>query len=75
MREFDVRLARLGEQAALRLLARFSMSAQTAATLLMKVRNNRSRLRNEASLAVLCSLSPQGWALWKWYLSISTAAK
>jgi transposase len=54
----DKQLARLTKLAAPRLLARFGVGPQTAATLLVTAGDNPSRLRNEAALAALCGVSP-----------------
>ena len=58
LRELDKQLARLTKLAAPRLLARFGVGPQTAATLLVTAGDNPSRLRNEAALAALCGVSP-----------------
>ena len=50
LRELDKQLARLTKLAAPRLLARFGVGPQTAATLLVTAGDNPSRLRNEAAL-------------------------
>lgn len=58
VREHDTQLARLTKQAAPRLLSRFGVGPQTAATLLVTAGDNPTRLRNEAALAALCGVSP-----------------
>ena len=58
LRELDKQLARLTKLAAPRLLARFGVGPQTAATLLATAGDNPTRLRNEAALAALCGVSP-----------------
>ncbi|MGB8436583.1 MAG: IS110 family transposase [Burkholderiales bacterium] len=58
LRELDKQLARLTKLAAPRLLARFGVGPQTAATLLVTAGDNPTRLRNEAALAALCGVSP-----------------
>lgn len=58
VRELDTQLARLAKQAAPRLLARFGVGPQTAATLLVTAGDNPTRLRNEAAMAALCGVSP-----------------
>lgn len=58
LRELDRLLARLTKLAAPRLLARFGVGPQTAATLLVTAGDNPTRLRNEAALAALCGVSP-----------------
>ena len=58
LRELDKQLTRLTKLAAPRLLARFGVGPQTAATLLVTAGDNPSRLRNEAALAALCGVSP-----------------
>lgn len=58
LRELDKQLARLTKQAAPRLLGRFGVGPQTAATLLVTAGDNPTRLRNEAALAALCGVSP-----------------
>jgi transposase len=58
VRELDTQLARLAKQAAPRLLARFGVGSQTAATLLVTAGDNPTRLRNEAAMAALCGVSP-----------------
>jgi transposase len=58
VRELDTQLARLAKQAAPRLLARFRVRPQTAATLLVTAGDNPTRLRNEAAMAALCGVSP-----------------
>lgn len=56
--ELDTQLACLAKQAAPRLLARFGVGPQTAATLLVTAGDNPTRLRNEAAMAALCGVSP-----------------
>ena len=58
LRVLDKELARLTKLAAPRLLARFGVGPQTAATLLVTAGDNPTRLRNEAALAALCGVSP-----------------
>ena len=58
LRELDVQLARLTKKAAPRLLERFGVGPQTAATLLVAAGDNPTRLHSEAALAALCGTSP-----------------
>ena len=58
LRELDAQLARLTKKAAPRLLARFGVGPQTAATLLVTAGDNPTRLHSEAALAALCGTSP-----------------
>ena len=58
LRELDKQLSRLTKLAAPRLLARFGVGPQTAATLLVTAGDNPMRLRSEAALAALCGVSP-----------------
>lgn len=58
LRELDKQLARLTKLAAPRILGRYGVGPQTAATLLITAGDNPSRLRNEAALAALCGVSP-----------------
>jgi transposase len=58
LRELDQHLSRLAKMAAPRLLERFGVGPQTAATLLITAGDNPKRLRNEAALAALCGVSP-----------------
>ena len=58
LRELDKHLTRLTKLAAPRLLGRFGVGPQTAATLLITAGDNPTRLRNEAALAALCGVSP-----------------
>ena len=58
LRELDVTLARLTKKAAPRLLSRFGVGPQTAATLLITAGDNPTRLHSEAALAALCGTSP-----------------
>lgn len=58
LRELDAQLARLTKKAAPRLLARFGVGPQTAATLLITAGDNPTRLHSEAALAALCGTSP-----------------
>ena len=58
LRELDKQLNRLTKLAAPRLLGRFGVGPQTAATLLVTAGDNPTRLRNEAALAALCGVSP-----------------
>jgi transposase len=56
--ELDAALDNLTRQAGRRLLARFGVGPQTAATLLVAAGDNPGRLRSEAALAALCGVSP-----------------
>ena len=58
LRELDKQLSRLTKLAAPRLLARFGVGPQTAASLLVTAGDNPTRLRSEAALAALCGVSP-----------------
>jgi len=58
LRELDKQLTGLTKLAAPRLLERFGVGPQTAATLLVTAGDNPTRLRNEAALAALCGVSP-----------------
>ena len=58
LRELDAELARMTKKAAPRLLSRFGVGLQTAATLLVTAGDNPTRLRSEAALAALCGTSP-----------------
>jgi hypothetical protein len=58
LRELDVTLAHLTKKAAPRLLSRFGMGPQTAATLLVTAGDNSARIHSEAALATLCGASP-----------------
>jgi transposase len=58
LRELDGALDRLTQRAAPRLLSRFGVGSQTAATLLITAGDNPDRLRSEAALAALCGASP-----------------
>lgn len=58
LRELDKQLTRLTKLAAPRLLGRFGVGPQTAATLLVTAGDNPTRLRTEAALAALCGVSP-----------------
>ena len=58
LKELDQHLGRLTKMAAPRLLERFGVGPQTAATLLITAGDNPTRLRNEAALAALCGVSP-----------------
>ena len=58
LRELDAQLARLSKKAAPRLLARFGVGPQTAATLLVTAGDNPTRLHSESALAALCGTSP-----------------
>ena len=58
LRELDAQLARLTKKAAPRLLARFGVGPQTAATLLITAGDNPTRLHSESALAALCGTSP-----------------
>ena len=50
LRELDITLARLTKKAAPRLLSRFGVGPQTAATLLITAGDNLTRLHSEAAL-------------------------
>jgi len=56
--ELDTALAELTRRAGRRLLTRFGVGPQTAATLLVTAGDNADRLRSEAALAALCGASP-----------------
>ena len=56
--QLDAALAELTKRAGRRLLARFGVGPQTAATLLVTAGDNPDRLRSEAALAALCGASP-----------------
>ena len=58
LRELDAELARMTKKAAPRLLSRFGVGPQTAATLLVTAGDNPTRLHSEAALAALCGTSP-----------------
>jgi transposase len=58
LRELDATLARLTKKAAPRLLSRFGVGPQTAATLLITAGDNPTPLHSEAALAALCGTSP-----------------
>lgn len=58
LKELDQHLSCLTKMAAPRLLERFGVGPQTAATLLITAGDNPTRLRNEAALAALCGVSP-----------------
>ena len=58
LHELDKQLTRLTKLAAPRILGRFGVGPQTAATLLITAGDNPTRLRNEAALAALCGISP-----------------
>lgn len=58
LHELDATLARLTKKAAPRLLSRFGVGPQTAATLLVVAGDNPTRLHSEAALAALCGTSP-----------------
>lgn len=58
LHELDKQLTRLTKLAAARILGRFGVGPQTAATLLITAGDNPTRLRNEAALAALCGVSP-----------------
>lgn len=58
LRQLDKQLNRLTKKAAPRLLTRFGVGPQTAATLLVTAGDNPTRLRSEAALAALCGVSP-----------------
>jgi transposase len=56
--ELDAALQELTKNVGRRLLARFGVGPQTAATLLVATGDNPDRLRSEAALAALCGVSP-----------------
>ena len=58
LRELDAQLARLTKKTVPRLLARFGVGPQAAATLLITAGDNPTRLHSEAALAALCGTSP-----------------
>lgn len=58
LRELDAALARLTKKAAPRLLSRYGVGPQTAATLRVAAGDNPTRLHSEAALAALCGTSP-----------------
>ena len=58
LRELDAELARMTRKAVPRLLSRFGVGPQTAATLLVTAGDNPTRLRGEAALAALCGTGP-----------------
>lgn len=58
LHELDATLARLTKKAAPRLLTRFGVGPQTAATLLVTAGDNPTRLHSEAALAALCGTNP-----------------
>ncbi len=58
LHELDVALKELTKRAGRRLLARFGVGPQTAATLMVTAGDNPDRLRGEAALAALCGASP-----------------
>ena len=58
LRELDAALEKLTKQVGHRLLERFGVGPQTAATLLVTAGDNPDRLRSEAALAALCGVSP-----------------
>ena len=58
LHELDAALEELTKRAGRRLLARFGVGPQTAATLLVTAGDNPDRLRSEAALAALCGASP-----------------
>lgn len=58
LHQLDAALAELTKRAGRRLLARFGVGPQTAATLLVTAGDNPNRLRSEAALAALCGASP-----------------
>ena len=58
LHELNATLARLTRKAAPRLLSRFGVGPQTAATLLITAGDNPTRLHSEAALAALCGTSP-----------------
>src|SRR6478672_8219375 len=58
LHQLDAALVELTKRAGRRLLARFGVGPQTAATLLVTAGDNPNRLRSEAALAALCGASP-----------------
>jgi transposase len=58
LHQLDAALEELTKRAVRRLLARFGVGPQTAATLLVTAGDNPDRLRSEAALAALCGASP-----------------
>jgi len=58
LHQLDAALEDLTKQAGRRLLMRFGVGPQTAATLLVTAGDNPDRLRSEAALAALCGVSP-----------------
>ncbi len=58
LRELDAALEQLTKRVGHRLLERFGVGPQTAATLLVTAGDNPDRLRSEAALAALCGVSP-----------------
>src|SRR5438552_17762118 len=58
LRQLDAALDELTKRAGRRLLTRFGVGPQTAATLLVTAGDNPDRLRGEAALAALCGVSP-----------------
>ena len=58
LHQLDAALEELTKRAGRRLLARFGVGPQTAATLLVTAGDNPNRLRSEAALAALCGASP-----------------
>lgn len=58
LHQLDAALAELTKRAGRRLLTRFGVGPQTAATLLVTAGDNPDRLRSEAALAALCGASP-----------------
>ena len=58
LRQLDTALDELTKWAGRRLLTRFGVGPQTAATLLVTAGDNPDRLRSEAALAALCGVSP-----------------
>jgi transposase len=58
LRQLDTALDELTKRAGRRLLTRFVVGPQTAATLLVTAGHNPDRLRSQAALAALCGVSP-----------------
>jgi len=58
LHQLDAALEELTKRAGHRLLARFGVGPQTAATLLVTAGDNPDRLHSEAALAALCGVSP-----------------
>ena len=58
LHQHDAAIVDLTKRAGRRLLGRFGVGPQTAATLLVTAGDNPNRLRSEAALAALCGASP-----------------